>query len=246
MTNPVTTILMSKGSSSPRTRAASPSTTAPTATRAARAPACWSSAAGRRPAGRRPHPRGGARHRREPGRPDPGITVPSADAQRAVIRRACASGDVDPASVGYYEAHGTGTAVGDPIEATAIGSVLGDSDRTHWIGSVKSNFGHTEAAAGAASLIKAVLCLEHGAIPPNLHFERPNPKIPFDSLPLRVPTDTVDFPSGTGRAVPGSTPSGSAAPTRTPSSKRPRRPARDTRDERNGRRRTEVAGAVGP
>lgn len=128
----------------------------------------------------------------------PGITVPSADAQRAVIRRACASGGVDPASVGYYEAHGTGTAVGDPIEATAIGSVLGGSERTHWMGSVKSNFGHTEAAAGAASVIKAVLCLEHGLIPPNLHFERPNPKIPFDSLPLRVPTDTVPFPEGSG------------------------------------------------
>lgn len=128
----------------------------------------------------------------------PGITVPSVDAQRAVIRQACAAGDIDPASIGYYEAHGTGTAVGDPIEATAIGSVLGDSDRTHWIGSVKSNFGHTEAAAGVAGVIKAVLCLERGLVPPNLHFEKPNPKIPFDSLPLRVPTEEVAFPAWDG------------------------------------------------
>ncbi|KOX18427.1 polyketide synthase [Saccharothrix sp. NRRL B-16348] len=124
----------------------------------------------------------------------PGITVPSARAQRAVIRQACRSGGVDPASVGYYEAHGTGTAVGDPIEATAIGEVLGGSDRTHWIGSVKSNIGHTEAAAGVAGVIKASLCLERGLIPPNLHFERPNPRIPFDRLPLRVPTGIVPFP----------------------------------------------------
>ncbi|PSL52666.1 acyl transferase domain-containing protein [Saccharothrix carnea] len=128
----------------------------------------------------------------------PGITVPSARAQREVIRQACRSGGVEPASVGYYEAHGTGTAVGDPIEATAIGEVLGGSDRTHWIGSVKSNIGHSEAAAGVAGVIKAALCLERGLIPPNLHFERPNPRIPFDRLPLRVPTELVPFPGFPG------------------------------------------------
>jgi polyketide synthase 12 len=128
----------------------------------------------------------------------PGITVPSVDAQRVLIERACQAGDIEPSSVGYFEAHGTGTAVGDPIEATAIGEVLGDSSRTHWIGSVKSNFGHTEAAAGVAGVIKAVLCLEKGLIPPNLHFERPNPKIPFDRLPLRVPTEMVPFPEWAG------------------------------------------------
>ncbi|MFC3456147.1 SDR family NAD(P)-dependent oxidoreductase [Amycolatopsis speibonae] len=128
----------------------------------------------------------------------PGITVPSVDAQRVLIERACQVGGVEPASVGYFEAHGTGTAVGDPIEATAIGEVLGDSSRTHWIGSVKANFGHTEAAAGIAGVIKAVLCLDKGLIPPNLHFERPNPKIPFDRLPLRVPTEMVPFPESAG------------------------------------------------
>src|SRR5262249_7015146 len=71
----------------------------------------------------------------------PGITVPSAEAQRAVIRQACRCGGVEPGSVGYFEAHGTGTAVGDPIEATAIGEVLAGTDRMHWIGSVKSNIG---------------------------------------------------------------------------------------------------------
>ncbi|QRK92240.1 type I polyketide synthase [Saccharopolyspora erythraea] len=128
----------------------------------------------------------------------PGITVPSAEAQRAVIRQACRIGGVAPDSVGYFEAHGTGTAVGDPIEATAIGEVLGDSIRTHCIGSVKSNIGHTEAAAGVAGVIKASLCLERGLIPPNLHFERPNPNIPFDTLPLRVPTEMVPFPQQSG------------------------------------------------
>ncbi|WP_042836008.1 ketoacyl-synthetase C-terminal extension domain-containing protein, partial [Streptomyces sp. NRRL S-15] len=77
----------------------------------------------------------------------------------------------------------------------SIGSLLTGSNTTHWIGSVKSNIGHTEAAAGVAGVIKAVLCLQQGLIPPNLHFERPNPEIPFDALPLRVPTETVPFPA---------------------------------------------------
>ena len=124
----------------------------------------------------------------------PGITVPSREAQGMAIVRACRSGGIEPGSVGYFEAHGTGTAVGDPIEVAAIGDVLGDSGGTHWIGSVKSNIGHTEAAAGVAGVIKAVLCLERGLVPPNLHFERPNPRIDFDALPLRVPTQMVPFP----------------------------------------------------
>lgn len=128
----------------------------------------------------------------------PGITVPSAEAQQALIRKACQVAGVEPSSVGYYEAHGTGTAVGDPIEAMAIGQVLADSDQAHWMGSVKSNIGHTEAAAGVAAVIKAALCLRRGLIPPNLHFEKPNPKIPFENLPLRVPTQMVPFPEQGG------------------------------------------------
>ncbi|MDQ7810864.1 SDR family NAD(P)-dependent oxidoreductase [Amycolatopsis sp. A133] len=124
----------------------------------------------------------------------PGITVPRVESQRVLIERACRVGGVDPASIGYFEAHGTGTAAGDPVEATAIGEVLGDSAGPHWLGSVKSNFGHTEAAAGVAGVIKAALCLQRGVIPPNLHFEKPNPRIPFDRLPIRVPTEAVPFP----------------------------------------------------
>ncbi|GHF51340.1 polyketide synthase 12 [Amycolatopsis bartoniae] len=124
----------------------------------------------------------------------PGITVPRVESQRTLIERACQVGGVEPASVGYFEAHGTGTAAGDPVEATAIGEVLGDSGDTHWMGSVKSNFGHTEAAAGVAGVIKATMCLQRGEIPPNLHFEKPNPRIPFDRLPIRVPTEMVPFP----------------------------------------------------
>ncbi|MGI5347309.1 SDR family NAD(P)-dependent oxidoreductase [Streptomyces sp. CA-250714] len=128
----------------------------------------------------------------------PGITVPRVQSQRTLIERACRVGGVEPASVGYFEAHGTGTAAGDPVEATAIGEVLSGSSDTHWMGSVKSNFGHTEAAAGVAGVIKAVMCLRRGAIPPNLHFEKPNPRIPFDRLPIRVPTETVPFPERQG------------------------------------------------
>ncbi|WIX98161.1 SDR family NAD(P)-dependent oxidoreductase [Amycolatopsis mongoliensis] len=128
----------------------------------------------------------------------PGITVPRVESQRTLIERACRVGGVEPASVGYFEAHGTGTAAGDPVEATAIGEVLGDSTGTHWLGSVKSNFGHTEAAAGVAGVIKAAICLKRGTIPPNLHFEKPNPRIPFDQLPIRVPTETVPFPERPG------------------------------------------------
>jgi acyl transferase domain-containing protein/alpha-beta hydrolase superfamily lysophospholipase/acyl carrier protein len=124
----------------------------------------------------------------------PGITVPRVESQRTLIERACQVGGIEATSVGYFEAHGTGTAAGDPVEATAIGEALGDSTRTHWMGSVKSNFGHTEAAAGVAGVIKAALCLKRAVIPTNLHFEKPNPRIPFDKLPIRVPTEMVPFP----------------------------------------------------
>jgi acyl transferase domain-containing protein/NADPH:quinone reductase-like Zn-dependent oxidoreductase/alpha-beta hydrolase superfamily lysophospholipase len=123
-----------------------------------------------------------------------GITVPSREAQLDAIRKACRAGDTEPRSIGYFEAHGTGTAVGDPIEIAAIADALGDSRRTHWVGSVKSNIGHCEAAAGVAGVIKASLCLEHQTIPPNLHFESPNPRIPFHAIPLSVPVAAVAFP----------------------------------------------------
>jgi acyl transferase domain-containing protein len=117
-----------------------------------------------------------------------GLTAPNREAQEQVIRAAFEQAHLDPTGVDYIEAHGTGTLLGDPIEAKALGNVLGDRDLAQPIalGSVKSNIGHTEAAAGIASLIKTALCLQHRTRVPSLHFHTPNPHIPFDTLPLRV------------------------------------------------------------
>jgi myxalamid-type polyketide synthase MxaE and MxaD len=124
------------------------------------------------------------------------LTVPSEAAQRQLLIDAYARAGVDPREVGFVEGHGTGTAVGDPIEARAIGSVLGvDRREPLWLGSIKPNIGHTEAASGVASLIKATLALAHRQIPPNLGFERPNPAIEFERLGLRVPTRMQAFPA---------------------------------------------------
>ncbi len=117
------------------------------------------------------------------------ITVPSMDAQMAMLREACRRAAISPVQVNYVEAHGTGTAVGDPIEAEAIGRVFGKSsgkNKTCVIGSIKSNIGHLEPAAGIVGLIKATLCVEHGQVPSNLHFVKPNPNIKFEELGLRV------------------------------------------------------------
>ncbi|MCP3061223.1 SDR family NAD(P)-dependent oxidoreductase [Myxococcus sp. K38C18041901] len=129
----------------------------------------------------------------------PGITVPNADAQVAVMREAYAKAGVDPSRVAYVEAHGTGTPVGDPIEARAIGTVAGagraDSERCR-LGSVKTNLGHLEAAAGVAGVMKAALVLEHGLVPPHPHLGRVNPKIPLESLGLHIPTRPEALPRG--------------------------------------------------
>ncbi len=125
------------------------------------------------------------------------ITVPSRDAQEVMLREACARAGIAPSAVGYVEAHGTGTAVGDPIEAAAIGSVFGGGRAAPCLlGSCKTNIGHLESAAGIAGLIKAVLCVRNGAIPPNLHFETPNPNIPFAELNIDVPRRLTPFPAG--------------------------------------------------
>jgi emericellamide synthase (highly reducing iterative type I polyketide synthase) len=118
----------------------------------------------------------------------PGLTVPSAEAQTEAIFRAYRLVSGTP-QADYVEAHGTGTKVGDPIEAGAIAEAFkqdGHSGEKLPIGSVKANIGHTEAAAGLAGLIKAVLMLEHGAIPPQANFITPNPGIDLDELNLRV------------------------------------------------------------
>lgn len=121
-----------------------------------------------------------------------GLTAPNRQSQEAVLRAAYADAGVSPGEVDAIEAHGTGTSLGDPIEALALGHVLGEGrtwSRPAWLGSVKTNIGHTEAAAGVAGLIKMALALHHGELPASLHFENPNPHIPFAELPLRIATE---------------------------------------------------------
>jgi phthiocerol/phenolphthiocerol synthesis type-I polyketide synthase E len=120
-----------------------------------------------------------------------GYTAPSIRGQAAAIRAAHVSSGVSPDSIGYMEAHGTGTILGDPIEMAALNEVFQSSTTRRGfcgIGSVKSNFGHLSCAAGVAGLIKTVLVLEHGAIPPTLHYKNPNPAIDFASSPFYVTT----------------------------------------------------------
>ena len=144
--------------------------------------------------------------------PSSGLTVPNGVAQQALIRQALNNAGVKPAQVSYIEAHGTGTSLGDPIEVGALGAVFKhkrkkqdqdqDQDQDHGratpllIGSVKTNIGHLESAAGVAGLMKTVLALQHEVIPPHLHFKTPNPHIKWDQLPVTVPTEPTDWPSG--------------------------------------------------
>ena len=116
-----------------------------------------------------------------------GLTAPSGPAQVAVVRAALADAGLAADTVDAIEAHGTGTALGDPIEAHALAAVFAERDRPLWVGSIKSNMGHAEAAAGVAGLIKAVLMVERGSVPTSLHFERLNPHIDTGSTDIRVP-----------------------------------------------------------
>jgi phthiocerol/phenolphthiocerol synthesis type-I polyketide synthase C len=135
-----------------------------------------------------------------------GLMAPSQQAQENVLRNAYRNAGVDPESIQYVEAHGTGTMMGDSIEAAALGKVLSanrSSRNACIVGSVKTNIGHLEAAAGIAGLIKVALCLHHRAIPQNLHFIEPNPDIEFDRLRLRVPTTLERWPTEGRLAVAG-------------------------------------------
>src|SRR5208282_1272587 len=117
-----------------------------------------------------------------------GLTAPNGLAQQAVIRAALADAGLPPEAIGYVEAHGTGTPLGDPIEFGALDAVFGKrapGDELR-IGSVKTNIGHTEAAAGVAGVIKAILSLQHGAMPPSLHFNTPNRHIDWAAASIRV------------------------------------------------------------
>ncbi|GJO23696.1 hypothetical protein NJB18001_09080 [Mycobacterium marinum] len=126
-----------------------------------------------------------------------GLMAPNPAAQQAVLRAAYTNAGMQPSEVDYVEAHGTGTLLGDPIEARALGSVLGrgrPEESPLLIGAVKTNLGHTEAAAGIAGFIKTVLAVQHGQIPPNQRFESPNPHIAFADLRMKVVDELTDWP----------------------------------------------------
>jgi acyl transferase domain-containing protein/acyl carrier protein len=128
-----------------------------------------------------------------------GLTAPNRLAQEALLRQALARARVAPADVAFVEAHGTGTPLGDPIEVLALASVLGEGrtrERPLRIGSIKANLGHLEAAAGAASLLKAVLALQKARVPPQAHFRTPNPHIPWADLAIEVPREALPLPAG--------------------------------------------------
>ncbi len=135
-----------------------------------------------------------------------GLSMPNGAAQESLLRQIYTSIGMRPEAVAYVEAHGTGTAVGDPIECGALGRVLGEprTDGSRClIGSVKSNIGHLEPAAGIAGLTKALLILKHRMIPANLHFVTPNPRIPFDEWKLEVVSTSRPLPQGEAPAVIG-------------------------------------------
>ncbi len=127
-----------------------------------------------------------------------GITAPNGPAQEELLREALRRSGIRPADIHYIEAHGTGTVLGDPIEARAVGNVLREGrlvDRPCYLGSVKTNIGHSESAGGIASLIKVALALKHRQLPASLHFHKPNPYIPFEELGLKVPTSLLPWPA---------------------------------------------------
>ncbi|WP_165990169.1 polyketide synthase, partial [Streptomyces sp. YIM 98790] len=136
-----------------------------------------------------------------------GLTVPHRRAQEEVIRLACRRAGVSPAEVQYVELHGTGTRVGDPVEAAALGAALGrprpGARRPLLVGSVKTNIGHLEGAAGVAGLLKAVLSIRHRTLPPSLHFVSPGPDIPLAELNLEVVTAAREWPEPDARLVAG-------------------------------------------
>ncbi|TXJ79206.1 SDR family NAD(P)-dependent oxidoreductase [Streptomyces lavendulae] len=135
------------------------------------------------------------------GRRSTRLTAPSTDAQIEVCRRALAAAGVDPGDIGMVEAHGTGTEVGDPLEFRALAEVYGGGPGTCALGSVKTNIGHTEPVAGLAGVLKALLSVQRGEIPPNLHFRRWNPEIDARATRFLVPTGTVAWPAREGRRL---------------------------------------------
>jgi len=135
-----------------------------------------------------------------------GMLAPNPDAQAAVLRKAYKDAGINPRDVDYIEAHGTGTILGDPIEADALGRVVGRgraADKPALLGAVKSNVGHLESAAGAASLAKMALALKNDKIPPSINYTGPNPYIDFDAIHIKVADTVTDWPRYSGHAITG-------------------------------------------
>lgn len=135
-----------------------------------------------------------------------GLMAPNRFSQEEVLRDAYLNANVDAKDIHYVELHGTGTLLGDPIEANALGAVLaqGRSNGQHClVGSVKTNIGHLESAAGIAGVIKVALMMRRREIFPSLHYERPNPYIPFEQLPIRVASSRLPWPDQPGSALAG-------------------------------------------
>ena len=128
--------------------------------------------------------------------PSSGMTVPNRMAQKQVIQQALTNAKLEPHQISYLDAHGTGTSLGDPIEIEALAEVYGKNrpaDQPLIVGSVKTNIGHLEAAAGVSSLMKVILALQHQKIPPHLHLKQPNPHVDWNRLPIKIPTSLMPW-----------------------------------------------------
>lgn len=123
-----------------------------------------------------------------------GLTAPNGLSQTAVIRSALNQANLNVDDIQYVETHGTATPLGDPIELTALADAYGERKQALLVGSVKTNFGHLESAAGVAGLIKSVLAVQHSQIPPHLHFNKPSAQIPWQKLPIKVVTQNTSWP----------------------------------------------------
>ena len=135
-----------------------------------------------------------------------GLTAPNGKAQESVIRHALANAAVRPEEIGYVEAHGTGTSLGDPIEAHALAAALGQGrtpENPLVVGSVKTNVGHLESAAGVTGLIKVILAMQHQEIPRHLHFQKMNPHIDWGGMPVEIPAQGKSWKRGEKRRVAG-------------------------------------------
>ncbi|HEX8825342.1 MAG TPA: SDR family NAD(P)-dependent oxidoreductase, partial [Archangium sp.] len=138
--------------------------------------------------------------------PSSGLTVPNGLAQQEVIRQALRSAGVAPAEVSYLEAHGTGTSLGDPIEAEAMWSVLKEGRKggeSLWMGSVKTNVGHLESAAGVTGVMKVVLAMQRKQLPAHLHLTKPNPHIDWKGMAVKVPVELTAWDPEQGRRIAG-------------------------------------------